>query len=468
MWAISTWLDATTADTAMPPRHRRNHALGTLAGGVFAAVAMYGSACGSSATDELVADAGRPHDAGHDGYIPADDASPDVVLTDPPGVPPGWKRLDVFPRICGFFGPTTPEGLIGPAKGITWTACPTGVVPDGLVCSRIAADWASTRRADLLSSWVSASRDAQSRLQLALIKFVDDYAYELIVDADSGAAKNAVLDTDLGSCGLGGGSALSSDRYVFNFASVPIVGAFVAGRIGEMVPDAIIRFDTSGHVPHATPFGIVDLTNALDLYDWNGAPQGRLWSSANDRLDHEGLVASATRIFWTGNSPVVMRVQSFAPETGAGDFISEGSDTTKGDGDLGTDGNDMVWVRGFGRTKDFVYPTLDIMTSAYSDTPSGLAPRRLRSEEGGWSVGASPFVVGCGYAARSNASGRRIVRLSDGQSWILPSATGSLHWSVPVALTCDEIFLLAAEAGTNVMTIARVRLDSLGPGIPPD
>lgn len=109
------------------------------------------------------------------------------------------------------------------------------------------------------------------------------------------------------------------------------------------------------------------------------------------------------------------------------------------------------------------------MTAPYSEDPSVVAStrRRLRSQDG-TGFGAAPWIVGCGYAARSNGADTRIVRIADGRSWVLPSVTGSLHWSSPVALTCEELFVRAAEAGTNVMTIARVRLDSLGPGIDPD
>jgi hypothetical protein len=44
-------------------------------------------------------------------------------------------------------------------------------------------------------------------------------------------------------------------------------------------------------------------------------------------------------------------------------------------------------------------------------------------------------------------------------------------WSTPLAISCTELFsLLAVPAGNGKTryTIARVRLDSLGPGTPPD
>jgi hypothetical protein len=57
-------------------------------------------------------------------------------------------------------------------------------------------------------------------------------------------------------------------------------------------------------------------------------------------------------------------------------------------------------------------------------------------------------------------------------SWILTSGpdgidAGAKPWAFdqPYAITCDEIFL---RGGYLEMNIARVRLDALGPGIPPD
>lgn len=77
------------------------------------------------------------------------------------------------------------------------------------------------------------------------------------------------------------------------------------------------------------------------------------------------------------------------------------------------------------------------------------------------------FQVGCGYAARSNGEHIRVVRLSDGQSWLLSNAlTDPWGWSEPLALTCTELFATVRNSG--VTRLARVRLDSLGPGIAPD
>jgi hypothetical protein len=106
------------------------------------------------------------------------------------------------------------------------------------------------------------------------------------------------------------------------------------------------------------------------------------------------------------------------------------------------------------------------MTAPYTTEPGAVASRRVRTEQGpGFDV--VYFQVGCGYAARSNGEHIRVVRLSDGQSWVLSNAlTDAWGWTEPLALTCTELFATVRSSG--VTRLARVRLDSLGSGIAPD
>jgi hypothetical protein len=138
----------------------------------------------------------------------------------------------------------------------------------------------------------------------------------------------------------------------------------------------------------------------------------------------------------------------------------------RGFGDLGTDGKDLVWIDAQGRasqSSSSPFTTLTIMTAPFMTEPNAVVSRRLRTEDGP-GFGASNFVVGCGYAARSNGQHIRIVRLSDGYSWALP--TGKFYWQNPLALTCTELFASVLSGGE--LRTARIRLDSLGRGISPD
>jgi hypothetical protein len=89
-------------------------------------------------------------------------------------------------------------------------------------------------------------------------------------------------------------------------------------------------------------------------------------------------------------------------------------------------------------------------------------------------------VVGCGYAAHlvfgpdrsapEPQRGFRLIRLADGVTWDVLTNTVLQTWAFrfdyPLAITCDEVFVEVLRG--NALYLARVRIDSLGPGTPPD
>jgi hypothetical protein len=115
----------------------------------------------------------------------------------------------------------------------------------------------------------------------------------------------------------------------------------------------------------------------------------------------------------------------------------------------------------------------DIMVSPYSETAGrALTPVRFRSYPSIYPI-IQRFTVGCGYAAhKSSETGKGVlVRLSDGHSWMLPSAgctppnvTGDFCIADVLAITCDELFVLV-EGKNN---IARISIPALGAPTPPD
>lgn len=153
-------------------------------------------------------------------------------------------------------------------------------------------------------------------------------------------------------------------------------------------------------------------------------------------------------------------------------------DTNKGAYNVGTDGKDLVWTLGEDHpSTGGTYAKRSIWTSPFTTDPKKLVPKRLRSDpEIAFDVN---FAVGCGYAAHKlqPPDGMLIVRLSDGVSWLLPnnltaSDKTGWHWLKAIGVTCDEVFATVAaidSPGAKLLnTIARIRLDSLGPGLPPD
>ena len=115
-----------------------------------------------------------------------------------------------------------------------------------------------------------------------------------------------------------------------------------------------------------------------------------------------------------------------------------------------------------------------IQRKTVTTDPAKIQPRVARASGSPHPFGTSPFVVGCGRAARATfvEDGARhnaieVIRLADGATWHLPDAPGSA-WSyrAPLALTCDELFARvyerAAPGQPGHFNVARVRLDGLG------
>jgi hypothetical protein len=141
---------------------------------------------------------------------------------------------------------------------------------------------------------------------------------------------------------------------------------------------------------------------------------------------------------------------------------------------FGTDGVHMVWMYGEGKGPvQEPYPVRSVMMSPFTTDPAAIAPTRLRSYPSADAL-ILPWIVNCGYAAVEMEPDRiLVVRLSDGWSWELSTLDvgdagpiSQWNFGTVFALSCEEVFL---RGGVGLqMNIARVRLDALGPGMPPD
>jgi hypothetical protein len=172
-------------------------------------------------------------------------------------------------------------------------------------------------------------------------------------------------------------------------------------------------------------------------------------------------------MFWGTSTLKIDGINVWDQAAGARPFIRWVGDYTKGAADLGTDGIDMVWTYGEKQPNDTVYDPRSVMTAPFTTDAAALEPRRLRSQPDS-SHGINPWKVGCGYAAHFGSPSRVfLVRLADGVAWSVPSAPPDLDWHAPIGITCDELFIHGVTTNGRT-TYFRVRLDSLGPGLPPD
>ena len=407
--------------------------------------------------------AAPPEDAAvRDTSILQDRDEPDP---DPPaGLPEGWVLERGYDKRCGAYVPKSREYLPSPVR---WEPCPANAQPAGASCKFMTIDWESSN-SQFPGGAESGTVRATGAATLSVYRNVKPkWAYSLVADAD-GPVHTAVLQTSP-ACGFSG--RVHDTRYALDVHEYDSKGGgVIAGDIGSLQPSVFVHLDPQYvHSPYPGPLAIINLTHGtIERYSWTGGvPLGVLWSSAQESGLQEGIpVFAGDAMFFPASNSSYHKIKIHTPSLGVKDFLSAGLVTDRGYGDLGTDGKDLVWIEASGRTgSSGPFPTLTVMTAPFTTDAASIAPRRLRTEEGP-SFDVRYFHVGCGYAARSNGYHIRIIRLKDGRSWTLPSDNATFAWSEPYAITCTELF--ARVATTSAFHLARVRLDSLGPGIAPD
>lgn len=251
------------------------------------------------------------------------------------------------------------------------------------------------------------------------------------------------------------------------------VDGLIWGELGSWVPKAGPKNDSpqewTWHVGEG--WWINGIAPALvdEMYPPDFSKVEVLWDPSKDpdglpALSVTMRVVGADILFDVGT--LSMRgIMAFDKVNGVHPLVRWYGDKTKGAGNIGTDGKLLVWTFGEGKGPgDDKYPTRSIMVAPYTTNQLALQPKRLRSDLG--VLDLDPFVVGHGYAGH-HAYGPQsllIVRLADGVSWIIP-ASETWWWNRVLGFTKDEVFVSIIWPAPN---IARIRLDSLGPGIPPD
>ena len=441
--------------------------LGVLAGGRLAFgcssddVSSEGPRAGVDASQDAIVVDSQPDSRGA-----ADADDPDPIP--PVGLPSGWEIDRLYSKHCGLYAPKAKENLPPPVR---WEACPADVTPSAAGCQLMAIEGDSADPT-FPGGAEAASVSADGSVVLAAYRNVEpSWTYMLLADAD-GPVHQATLMTDPQLCSLTD-PTFSGDRFAFHVSehSASTGGGFVAGEVSAFRPRLAVHLQPSDvHAPYAGSFAILDYAgNTFDPYSWtDGARLPRLPSSApDDGVVVDVPVFAGGAAFWPASTIYSYEVQVYSAATGVRDFLSAGTDVTHGFGDFGTDGHDMVWIEGRGRTTTTQpFDTYAITTAPFTTDPTQVAPRRLRSEEGP-TLDLEHFFVGCGYAARSIGLYIRVVRLADGVSWTLSNAlTDPWGWSEPLAVTCTELFATVRTSGQT--RLARIRLDSLGPGIAPD
>ncbi|CAN5364164.1 hypothetical protein BH09MYX1_BH09MYX1_10060 [soil metagenome] len=415
------------------------------------------------------------------------DASPDSAAIDSGKIPcsvAGYWLDDAYDPTCGFCYAKSKADLPPP---ITWMACDSFATPNGMVCRQMVEDWGpglfgSERISAAVRAWVQPN----GVVTLMLGRLENPFIHRLVADAD-GPVHQAVVETQT-TCTLGNYD-IGDGKVAYRVYDSEVKGKLndfgggaLGGDMNDLRPRVFLHYhgaDKYSRTYYASSLGLFEIrTPSIQRYDWvTGAMIDELWPPSEvNGFAVAHLWPSAGVAFWDAYAGLSFNKLRVWTEDGGGrDFISYGNDPSQGASDFGTDGEDMVWNYCSDRYDGGItFPKNDVMTAPFTTDPTLLVPRRLRSD--GTQFGTTPFVVGCGFAAHASTvvpgeTGLLLVRLSDGRSWTLTTPSGPWIWTEAIALTCTELFALVrtkAPVSGTTFTVARVRLDSLGPGLAPD
>jgi hypothetical protein len=400
---------------------------------------------------------------------------------------PGWETWDDFAPVCPLCVPASPDALPEP---IAWEPCdPKAHLAAG--CRQMAVSWPWYSTAFAYTVSVDIRPDGSAVLDLTRIARGGSQYWRMNVVAEAdGAALGAILDPRTAEqinsvgctyqvqtiLGMGQGKRVVQVIQGKNDGEHDVPEGVLGGAITELHPKAQWAWQKSrGHA-----FAASDLLWAtsngylVGVAAW-GEPWQVVFSGADVGGQNQNWAAPwHDLVTWQSNSGVYSGIMAWTAERGAYPFVMFPGDWSRGAECLGTDGVHMVWTYGEGKGPgEEPYPVSSVMVSPFTKDAAQLAPVRLRSYPT-LLHGIAPWAVGCGFAAHELEFDRiLVVRLSDGWSWILttedePDAGPIDEWgfSTVYAVSCEELFL---RAGVGVqMNVARVRLDALGPGMPPD
>ena len=405
-----------------------------------------------------------------------------------PDVPEGWEEYPVMDCKYRLYVPSTQDLLPPP---LTWEPCTQDLGPDSLDCRQIKVDWPTELDAPYAIGGEApayVAPDGKVVIQLRKVHQREgatdrETAYmAMVVEADGQVRQAFWQDYHAGKFApfLIGQRRIAlgkSSWYITEWSGASIIrNVSIGGDDTLLKPPALLDVLADDPDPATVVAGTdyyVETGYNFHVRSWDGTDKGFAAKGAGAYSPPTWV--GPTLLFAFESFPSY-RIWRWTEQDGSKELVGFGADTSKGAGFPGSDGTDLVWIQGEDLgPNDTVFPSRSIMTSPFSTDPAKIQPRRLRAWEPDY-VGTPVVapVVGCGLAGFSYVFGSNdpspegvlVVRLADGVSWLLrrPSQLG---WTVPIAITCDEVFSMSRGAN-GLDTIRRVRLDSLGPGDPPN
>ena len=343
---------------------------------------------------------------------------------------------------------------------------------------------------ELISPGTRAFRRGNGNLVLLTARYQSDGTFHFSSEID-GPMLTAIREQAPTKCVLGD-VVTDGDHYayrVYDAEAKGEVSSYGGGSLGGSLDELRPKVLRHNHDSYTRGFiagdpGLLEVSGGLmSLYSWNdGSLIKDIWSSSQDNgLAQNYQFFRGDTLFWASDDSAINKQKVYTGAAGVKDLLSFGDDFSRGVADLGTDGQQLVWIEGMNRPQpNGVFPDVTAYVAPFTTNPAQIVKRALRSDLSGYPFGTGPFVVGCGYAARSTfvkrdgglEDGTILIRLSDGYAWHLPDGPGvDWGWRTPLAITCDEIFVTVVERPTPTavprVNVARVRIDSLGPPTAP-
>jgi hypothetical protein len=368
----------------------------------------------------------------------------------------GWRTFFGRSAACPLWLPASAGELPAPLR---WEAC-AARLPDGVACRQLADERAIARSPRFWS-------DPRGRAHL-LVTFLGAAIREWVVGQVDGPLEFAMrMPVDEAERCLATEQDLNEGRFAIRLrgdGTGPAVDSaadeLLLGTIGRLEPAVVVRDRT----PSTSSWSV----GSAFLVRGTAPARELFLHTADDPEGPAMALRAASGALPAGGLPRAIGRRVVYELEGGGGLMAwdeeRGLHALAGaaaDGNLGTDGRHLVWTRLEGGRRS-------IMAAEFTTDPAVLRPRRLRSDpDPVMGAHAMRFAVGCGYAGRNALPLRdlMVVRIADGVSWQLPAAPG-WTWGQVLGFTCNELFATAFSRGG--VAIARVRLDSLGPGRPTD
>jgi hypothetical protein len=309
------------------------------------------------------------------------------------------------------------------------------------------------------------------------------FIHRIVFDPDNGDPLVDFLEVwKKGSCSYQG-SGLSNGKYMLELFPWwnPTKEGFVAGNHEDVTPSRMMKLEADPSLTSSWTIAnswIIRMRGKRTVFPWNnpdkketqiyptdtlGRPGHRVISHDDDIFINVGEIQTGAVVVWTeaqGTRPLIL----WPPlERSVHHFH--------------VDGEYMVWTESEQwDSSQTQFKKSDIFVAPYSLDQQQVSKTRKKLTKDPRGVSGGSWQVGCGYAARNLAASNplsnslMVVRLSDGNSWIIPGGDPSQPWRYDFfeafGITCEEIFATVGLP-SGAPTIVRIRLDSLGPGTPP-